>query len=86
MMEKVKEGIILNTGYNSPHLTAASCVRLFHKIFVEGYDASNMPYVTNLPSFAITKENVDKFYTPDLEFAKPVDFEFKTVDELNAGE
>ncbi len=85
MLDYVKEGKLLNTGYNSPHLTAASCVRLFHKIFVEGYDASNMPYVANLPSFAITKENVDKFYDPDLNFAAPVEFEFKTVPELNAG-
>lgn len=83
-MDLIRDGKILVTGYQSPTQIGEAIVDLFYAIFVEGYDANNMPATTDLPILAITKENLDQFYDPNLEFAKPQPFKWKTIDEINA--
>jgi ribose transport system substrate-binding protein len=84
-MELIKEGKLLCTGYNCGTLVGAKVIDLIHKIFEEGYDADNMPIDSNLPAICINKDNVDKYYDPSQPFVKPVEHEFKTIDELMAG-
>jgi len=79
-MDLIRDGKILVTGYQSPTQIGEAIVDLFYAIFVEGYDANNMPATTDLPILAITKENLDQFYDPNLEFAKPQPFKWKTIE------
>lgn len=82
-MELIKSGKYLVDGYYSPTLTGEAVINLLYKIFTEGYDANNMPYVTDIPLVAITKDNVDQHYDPNNAFAKPLPFVYKTIDQLN---
>lgn len=83
-MELVKEGKMLCTGYGPASMISIAAVDLLHMIFVDGYDASDMPISLDLPVITITKDNVDEYIDPDSDFAKVLDFTYMTTDEYNA--
>ena len=83
-MELVKEGKMLCTGYGPASMISIAAIDLLHMIFVEGYDASDMPISLDLPVITITKDNVDEYIDPDSDFAKVLDFTYMTTDEYNA--
>lgn len=83
-MDMVKSGKLLCTGYNPPDMLGKCSIDLIHMIFEEGYDASNMPAATSLDAFAITKDNVDKFYDSPTGYVKAYDIVWKTIDDLAA--
>ena len=82
-LELIKEGKILVTGYGAAATIGGNAVELLHKIFVEGYDASNMVISQDLPPIAIDATNVDEYIDPNSDFAKVVPFTFLTIDEYN---
>jgi len=83
-MDAIKDGRLIATGYNSPLLPGRAIIELIHDMFEEGRDVNNLVANALLPSPIITAENVDEFYDPNLEVAKPIPFEVPTVDEYNA--
>ncbi len=83
-MELVKEGKMLCTGYGPASMISISAIDLLHMIFVEGYDASDMPISLDLPVITITQDNVDEYIDPNSDFAKVLDFTYMTTDEYNA--
>lgn len=83
-LDYIKEGKMLATGYSAPDTIGESAVELLHKIFVEGYDASNMVISQDLPPIAIDATNVDEYYDANKDFAKKLTFDFLTIDEYNA--
>lgn len=78
----LESGKMLVTGYNCPYLNGSSPVDLIHEIFEEGFDGNNLPAATDLPTGCITKDNWKEYYQEDLEYCKPISFEFKSVDQL----
>jgi ribose transport system substrate-binding protein len=84
-LKAIKEGKILATTYGPPTVLGRGAVDLAKKIFIDGYDANNMPAATCIPIITITAENVDEYYDPNLTFAKDIDFDFYTIDDYNAG-
>lgn len=82
MFPYLESGEMLVTGYNSPDLNGSAAIDLVHMIFEEGYDANNLPAATDLPYGAITGENWEDYYDPDLEYCKILDFNFRTIDEI----
>jgi len=86
-MDAIKDGRLLCTGYNSPLINGVSIITLIHDIFtgkMSYEDANNLPANSFTPAMIITPENVDEVYDPDLDMAKPIPFEFQTIDEYNA--
>ena len=83
-MEYVKTGEMFCTGANSSNGMAEGCIRLWHKIFAEGWDANDMPVHTIVDCVVITQENVDQWYNPDLEMANPVEADLLTTQEALA--
>jgi ribose transport system substrate-binding protein len=76
----IKEGTYLCTALASPYTYVGTCANLVHKIFAEGFDATNLPHGAYLPLVLVTKDNVDEWlakvseeYTvlPDVEL-KPI--------------
>ena len=83
-MEYVKTGEMFCTGANSSNGMAEGCIRLWHKIFAEGWDANDMPVHTIVDCVVITQENVEEWYDPNLEMAKPVEADLLTTQEALA--
>jgi ribose transport system substrate-binding protein len=83
-MELVKEGKMLCTGYGPASMISIGAIDLLHMIFVDGYDASDMPISLDLPVITITKDNVDEYIDPNSDFAKVLPFTYMTTDEYNA--
>jgi len=83
-MDAIKDGRLMATGYNSPLLNGTTIVELIHDMFEEGRDVNNLVANAFTPAYIITPENVDEFYDPNLDVAKPMPFEVPTVDEYNA--
>jgi len=82
--EYIMEGKLLSTGYNCPQMAGQYAVELIHMIFEEGYDANNLPIETTYPAHSINATNVEEFYDPDSDFAKPMSLEFRTIDQILA--
>jgi len=80
----LEDGKMQVTGYNCPYLNGSSPVDLIYKIFEEDFDAANLPAATDLPTGCITKENWKDFYDENMEYCKPIDFEFKSIDQLKS--
>ncbi|MCR4431065.1 MAG: sugar ABC transporter substrate-binding protein [Tepidanaerobacteraceae bacterium] len=83
-MDAIKQGRLLVTGYNSPLVNGTTIVELIHDMFEEGRDVNNLVANAYTPAQIITPENVDQFYDPNLDVAKPIPFEVPTIDEYNA--
>jgi ribose transport system substrate-binding protein len=83
-MDAIKDGRLMATGYNSPLLNGTTIVELIHDMFEEGRDVNNLVANAFTPAYIITPENVDEFYDPNLDVAKPIAFEVPTIDEYNA--
>jgi ribose transport system substrate-binding protein len=83
-MDAVKDGRLMATGYNSPLLNGTTIVDLIHEMFEKNRDVNNLVANAYTPAYIITPENVDDFYDPNLDVAKPVPFSVPTVDEYNA--
>jgi len=78
----LEDGKMQVTGYNCPYLNGSAPVDLLHKIFEEDFDATNLPAATDLPTGCITKENWKDYYDENMEYCKPIEFEFKSIDQL----
>ncbi len=61
----VKDGTILGMTLASPTTWAAACTQLAYKIFVEGFDATNLPASVQLDNVLVTKDNVDQWIPTD---------------------
>jgi len=83
-MDAIKDGRLMATGYNSPLLNGTTIVDLIHEMFEKNRDVNNLVANAYTPAYIITSENVDEFYDPNLDVAKPVPFSVPTVDEYNA--
>lgn len=82
VLDAVKDGEYLVTGYNSPQLNGGAPVDLIHKIFEEGYDASNMLAATDLPYGAVSVENYQDYYNPGQTYSVVKDISWVTIDEF----
>lgn len=83
-IELVRDGVLLTSGYNNPVVIAKRALDLVHMMFEEGYDANNMPIITQLPVICITKDNWKDVYAQGSDYAKELDVPFKTIPEINA--
>lgn len=83
-MDAIKDGRLMATGYNSPLLNGTTIVDLIHEMFEKNRDVNNLVANAYTPAYIITSDNVDEFYDPNLDVAKPVPFSVPTVDEYNA--
>lgn len=84
VLDAMKDGEYLVTGYNSPHINGGACVDLVHKIFEEGYDANNMLAATDLPYGAVSIENYQDYYNPGSTYSVVKDIEWVTIDEYRS--
>ena len=82
-LDYIKEGKLLVTGYGCPDTIGEGAVELLHKIFVEGYDASDMVISQDLPPIAIDTSNLNEYYDANGNFAKKLPLTFQTIDEYN---
>jgi ribose transport system substrate-binding protein len=64
-LQDIKDGKLLGMTLASPYTWAAACTQLAHKIFVEGFDATNLPASVQLDNVLVTKDNVDKWIPTD---------------------
>jgi ribose transport system substrate-binding protein len=80
-LQMVKDGTLLGLTLASPYTWAGSCALLAHKIFVEGFDATNLPASVQLDNVLITKDNVDQWVPADAnqEFTTLPYPEFKPI-------
>ena len=82
--DAIKEGSVLSMGANSPYPCGEGIVDLIHDI-MNGYDANDIPANVYLPTYAITKDNVDEVLLPGATYTKLLeDWSIQTVDEYNA--
>ncbi len=84
VLDAMKEGEYLVTGYNSPELNGSACVDLVHMIFEEGYDANNMLAATDLPYGAVTIDNYEEYYNSGHTYSKVKELTWVTIDEYRA--
>ena len=57
----IKEGTYLCITLASPYTYAGTCTNLIHKIFAEGFDATNLPHGAYFPVVLVTKDNADEW-------------------------
>ena len=82
-MECIKEGRIIAVGNNSSSMNAYGLISAARAIFIEGRDMNNIVPNTYTPTTAITAENLDQFYDPDLPMAKGIPYELEDIDDYN---
>ncbi len=80
-IEQVKDGIMLCTGCNSAYEQGEEVIEFIHDIFNGEVDPSNLPIASYFPEMAITGENVDQFYDPELAYFKYEPMTFKSIPE-----
>ena len=86
-MEAVMKGDILAIGINSSEINALGWMEVIRTIFEEG----QLDRINNLPANHFTNtavvniKNVNDFYDPNRNLARPIPLELKTIPEVNAG-
>lgn len=85
-MEKIKNGEIVAIGNNSSLMNAYGMATVMRDIYMGGKanEMNNAIPNTYTPTVAITIENVDDYYDPNMTIAKGIPFEVETIDEYNA--
>ena len=83
-MRNIMEGNMLCTGGSSPATLGSGVGQLIHMVFHDMFDANNLPEVTFAPNLLISKDNVDKYFIEDYDYAAPDPMVFQTVDEARA--
>ena len=66
-LEMIKEGTYLCITLASPYTYVGTCANLVHKIFSEGFDATNLPHGAYLPVVMVTQDNADEWLEQVLE-------------------
>ena len=84
MLDLVKEGKLESTGYNNPIAITKAVFELINMIYEQGYDANNMPAVSDFYYELYTKDNWESVYEAGTEYGKVFDTVFETIPELNA--
>ena len=74
-LEMIKEGTYLCIALTSPYTYVGTCANLIHKIFAEGYDATNLSHAAYLPIVVVTQDNAD-------EWLAKVEEEFTVLPEV----
>ena len=64
-LRMVQDGTIMCMTFSSPYTWAGSCIELAHKIFVDGFDATNLPSNVYLSTILIDKDSVAKWIPTD---------------------
>lgn len=77
-LQLIKDGKYLCITLASPYTYSGTCAQLVHKIFTEGFDATNLTSTTYMLDVLVTKDNVDEWMT-DNEFTTLPDAVFKTI-------
>ena len=80
-IEQVKDGVMLCTDCNSAFEQGEEVVKFIHDIFNGEVDPNNLPIGTYFPEIAITADNVDQFYDPELAYFKYEPMTFKSIPE-----
>ncbi len=83
-LEMVRDGELATTGYNNPVVIAKRVIDLIHMMYAEGYDANNMPIITQLPVEVIDSSKAANYIVSNSEYAKELDVPFYTIEERNA--
>jgi ribose transport system substrate-binding protein len=60
-LKLIKEGKYLCINLCSPYTYVGTCANLIHKIFAEGFDATNLPHASFFPNVLVTKDNADEW-------------------------
>ena len=80
-LEMIKDGTYLCITLASPYTYVGTCANLVHKIFDEGFDATNLPHGAYLPVVMVTQDNAEEWLAqvkeeftvlPDVELV-PID-------------
>ena len=80
-LEYVRDGLMLCTGVNCAYALGWGNVEVFHMVYEEGFDASDMPNQTLVDSIPLSAENFDKYYDPSIELVRETTIEFLTTQE-----
>ena len=80
-LEYVRDGLLFCTGVNCAYALGWGNVEIFHMVYEEGYDASDMPNQTLIDTIALTAENWEKYYDPSIELVRETTIEFLTTQE-----
>ena len=83
-LEYVRDGLMYCTGVNCAYALGWGNVEVFHMVYEEGFDASNMPNQTLVDTMPLTQENWEQYYDPSIELVRETTIEFKTTEELLA--
>jgi ribose transport system substrate-binding protein len=83
MLELVRDGKLTSTGYNNPIAITKAVFELINMIYEEGYDANNLPTVTDFYYELYTIDNWQNVYEEGTDYGKVFDTTFKTIPEIN---
>jgi ABC-type sugar transport system, periplasmic component len=83
-MESIKNGKIIAIGNNSSSMNSNGMIAAARAIFIDGVDMNNIIPNSYTPTVAITIENVDEYFDPDMPMALGMDWELESVDDYNA--
>lgn len=83
-IEMVRDGQLLTSGYNNPVAIAKRCIDIVNMIFEQGFDANNLPIITQLPVICITADNYMDVYEEGSDYAKELEIPVQSITEINA--
>ncbi|MDR0874891.1 MAG: substrate-binding domain-containing protein [Clostridiales Family XIII bacterium] len=83
MLELVRDGKLTSTGYNNPIAITKAVFELINMIYEQGYDANNLPTVTEFYYELYTIDNWQNVYEEGTDYGKVFDTTFRSIPELN---
>ncbi len=80
-LEYIRDGLLYATGVNCAYALGWGNVEVFHMIYEEGYDATDLPNQTLVDTMPLTAENWEQYYDPSIELVRETTIEFLTTTE-----
>ena len=80
-LEYIRDGQLYCTGISCAYALGWGNVEIFHMVYEEGYDASNMPSQTLIDTIALTRENWAEYFDPSIELVRETTIKFLTTEE-----
>ncbi len=83
-LEYVRDGLMYCTGVNCAYALGYGNVEIFHMVYEEGFDASDMPNQTLVDSIPLTIDNWEQYYDPSIELVRETTIQYLTTAERRA--
>ena len=80
-LEYIRDGLMYCTGVNCAYALGWGNVEVFHMVYDENYDATDLPSQTLVDTMPLTVENWEQYYDPSIELVRETTITFKTTQE-----